>query len=265
MKVKVKWTDLTEDCFPEEIMLGEHDEALNTRIKEKVMIQIQEGKHASRKSRKVFRLIALAAAVAVLFTVSAYAAGLFNQKFTKASGTVSGEWIWRNEDGSVEVQKMEYPEAGYILTADETGSIPNRIELKANWLPSNTENVGKWGAYLHDDGGFEGPVPYGVAIFYAIPGFTAVLNGDVTIVKEENWGEYKVTELTASWHPEYGLGVQNFVLLQNEEHGYLISIGGGDDFETLEHIARELEVRDTGEPVEYNPDFNIGIMNVGRG
>ena len=265
MKVKVKWTDLADDCFPEELMLGEYDEALNERIKEKVMKQIQAGKHAAQKPRKVFRLVALVAVIAVLFTVTAYAAGLFNQRFTKASGAVSGEWIWRNDDGTVEVQKMEYPEAGYILTAEDTGAIPNRIELKANWLPSNTENVGKWGAYLHDDGGIDGPVPYGVAIYYAIPGFTAVLNGEVEIIKEETWENYKVTELTAAWNLEHGLGVQNFVLLKDEEHGYIISVGGGDDFETLEHIARELEVRDTGEPVEYNPDFNIGIMNVGRG
>ena len=37
MKVKVKWTDLADDCFPEELMLGEFDEALNERVKEKVM------------------------------------------------------------------------------------------------------------------------------------------------------------------------------------------------------------------------------------
>ena len=264
MKVNVKWTDLAEDCFPEELMLGDYDEALNARIKEKVMKQI-EGKHVAKKTGRVIRIVALVAILAVLFTVSAYATGLFSQKFTKANGTVSGEWIWHNEDGTQEVQKMNYPEAGYVLTAEDTGSIPNQIELKANWLPSNTENVGKWGAYLHDDGGFEGPVPYGVSIYYAIPGFTAVLNGDVEIIGEETWGEYKVTKLTAAWNLEYGLGVQNFILMKNEEHGYIISIGGGDDFETLEHIARELEVRDTGEPVKYDPNFNIGIMNIGRG
>ena len=264
MKVELKWTDLAEDCFPEELMLGEYDEALNARIKEKVMKQI-EGKHAKKKTGRVVRIVALVAVLAVLFTVSAYATGLFSQKFTKANGTVSGEWIWHNEDGTLEVQKMNYPEAGYVLTAEDTGSIPNRIELKANWLPSNTENIGKWGAYLHDDGGFEGPVPYGVAVYYAIPGFTAVLNGDVEILCEETWGEYKVTKLTAAWNLEYGLGVQNFILMKDEEHGYIISVGGGDDFETLEHIARELEVRDTGEPVNYDPNFNIGIMNIGRG
>ena len=265
MKAEVRWTDLAEDCFPEELMLGEYDEALSTRIKEKVMIKIEHERDRHQYARKTLRILPLVAILMVLLTVSAYASGLFSQKFTKASSTVSGEWVWHNEDGTVEVQKMNYPEAGYILTAEDTGTIPNRIELKANWLPSNQQIVGKWGAYIHDDGGSTGPVPYGVSVYYAIPGFTAVLNGDVNIIKEEIWENYKVTKLTASWHPEYGLGVQNFVLMKDEAKGYIIAVGGGDDFETLEHIARELEVRDTGEPVEYDPNFNIGIMNIGRG
>ena len=54
--------------------------------------------------RGVFLVLAIVTAViAVLFTVTAYAAGLFNQRFTKASGAVSGEWIWHNDDGTVEV------------------------------------------------------------------------------------------------------------------------------------------------------------------
>ncbi len=264
MKYELKWTVLAEDCFPEDIMLGEYDEALNTRIKEKVMKRMQEEMRRKKRYKRI-RVAVLAAVLTVIFTVTAYAAGLFGQKLAPAEGTVSGEWIWHNEDGSVEVQKMTYPDAGYILTAEDTGSIPNQIELKANWLPSMTENVGKWGAYLHDDGGTDGPIPYGVSVYYAIPGFTAVLNGEVNVIQEESWGNYKVTKLTASWHPEYGIGVQNFILLQDELRGYMISIGGGDSFETLEHIARELEVRDTGKPVEYDPDFNICIMNVGRG
>ena len=61
------------------------------------------------------------------------------------------------------------------------------------------------------------------------------------------------------------MGIQNFVLLRDEEHGYIISVGGNQSFETLEHMAKELEVRDTGVPVDYDPNFNIGIMNIGRG
>ena len=144
MKVKVKWTDLADDCFPEELMLGEYDEALNERIKEKVMKQIQAGKHAAQKPRKVFRFVALVAVIAVLFTVTAYAAGLFNQRFTKASGTVSGEWIWHNDDGTVEVQKMEYPEAGYVLTAEDTGCRATR-RTSANGAPICTTTAASTG------------------------------------------------------------------------------------------------------------------------
>ncbi len=214
MTYELKWTDLVEDCFPEDIMLGQNDDARNARIKERVMKRIQENNHRARKTRKTVRILALAAVLAALFAATAFAAGLFSQNFTKAAGTVSGEWVWRYEDGSTEVQKMEYPDAGYVLTAEDTGTLPNRIEIKANWLPGKTENVGKWGAYLHDDGGTEGPIPYDVSVYYAIPGFTAVLNGEVDIIKEEVWENYTVTELTAAWNLEYGLGVQNFVLLK---------------------------------------------------
>ncbi len=266
MNINVTWAELAEDCFSEELMLGETDKARDARIKETVMKHIQEEKRGrGTGARRVIRLVALVAVLATLFTVTAYATGLFNQKLTKASGTVSGTWTWHNEDGSVEVQRMNYPEAGYILTAEDTGLIPNKIELKANWLPSRTEQVGQWLPRIYDDGGFEGPVPYQICTHYAIPGFTLVLNGDCRIVKEETWENYQVTELSAAWNLEYGMGVQNFVLLRDEEHGYIISVGGDQSFETLEHMAKELEVRDTGVPVDYDPNFNIGIMNIGRG
>ena len=266
MKLKLTWADLAENCFSEELMLGENDFARNKRIKETVMKQIQEEKQgAGNHTRRVIRLVALVAVLATLFTVTAYAAGLFNQKLTKANGSVSGTWTWHNEDGSVEVQHMNYPEAGYILTAEDTGLIPNKIELKANWLPSRTEQMGQWLPMIRDEGGFEGPIPYQICTHYAIPGFTLVLNGDCRIVKEESWDNYQVTELSAAWNLEYGMGVQNFVLLRDEEHGYIISVGGDQSFETLEHMAKELEVRDTGVPVDYDPDINIGIMNIGRG
>lgn len=266
MKCKLTWAELAEDCFSEELMLGETDKARDARIKETVMKHIQEEKRGrGTGTRRVIRLVALVAVLATLFTVTAYAAGGFKQKLTPVSGTVSGTWTWHNADGSVEVQRMNYPEAGYILTAEDTGLIPNKIELKANWLPSRTDQVGQWLSLIRDEGGFEGPVPYQICTHYAIPGFTLVLNGECKIVKEETWENYQVTELSAAWNLEYGMGVQNFVLLRDEEHGYIISVGGDQSFETLEHMAKELEVRDTGVPVDYDPNFNIGIMNIGRG
>ena len=55
------------------------------------------------------------------------------------------------------------------------------------------------------------------------------------------------------------------MLLVSPDNGYMIRVGGGLDMETMEKIAQNLEVRILDEEVEYNPDYNIGIINVGRG
>ena len=51
----------------------------------------------------------------------------------------------------------------------------------------------------------------------------------------------------------------------NPEYGYMIRVAGGLSMETLEKIAQDLEVRILDEEVEYNADYNIGIINIGRG
>ena len=43
------------------------------------------------------------------------------------------------------------------------------------------------------------------------------------------------------------------------------SFSGTESMETMERIADELEIRTTDELVEFNPDYNIGIINIGRG
>jgi hypothetical protein len=45
-------------------------------------------------------------------------------------------------------------------------------------------------------------------------------------------------------------------------------VSGTDDLDTLEHIARELEIRDSGEPAFSGEDSaieSIGILDPGRG
>ena len=77
-----------------------------------------------------------------------------------------------------------------------------------------------------------------------------------------------VKELNVIWDPVGHAGALanvNYVILFSEEYGYLLTISGTADFETLEHIARELEIDVTDELYEYDPDFNIGILNLGRG
>ena len=82
------------------------------------------------------------------------------------------------------------------------------------------------------------------------------------VLPDPVYGTVVVTKLIN--HNPYW-GDDNYVLLFNPEHGYMIRVGGGLDMEIMEKIAQNLEVRITDEEVEYNPDYNIGIINVGRG
>ena len=54
---------------------------------------------------------------------------------------------------------------------------------------------------------------------------------------------------------------------KNAGRGYLVSICGTDDMETLRHIARELEIRESGTPYAPNDSVieSFGILEPGRG
>ena len=95
-----------------------------------------------------------------------------------------------------------------------------------------------------------------------MPDYQLVMMYPSEILEETTWGEYEVTKVLN--HNPYW-GDDNYVLLFSPEYGYLIRVGGSMDMETMEHIARELEVQITDEEIAYDPDFNIGIVNVGRG
>ena len=80
-----------------------------------------------------------------------------------------------------------------------------------------------------------------------------------------------MTELTSDYThctQHWAYEKANYVLLFNSEKGWLIMVSGTDDLETLEHIASELEIRDSGEPAfsgEDNAIESIGILDPGRG
>ncbi|MBO5570632.1 MAG: hypothetical protein J6A79_17115 [Clostridia bacterium] len=72
------------------------------------------------------------------------------------------------------------------------------------------------------------------------------------------------TNYTLRWNYERA----NFVLLFNIEQGWLVSITGTAPLETLEHIAFELEIRDSGEPAfsgENQVIEAMGMIDPGRG
>ena len=96
-----------------------------------------------------------------------------------------------------------------------------------------------------------------------------VLSGKAEIVEETDWGVWHVQKITSDYSESEmfaWMDKANYILLFDAERGYLLTVKGTSDMETLEHIARELEVRESDTP---NPPSDvaetISILEPGRG
>ena len=88
------------------------------------------------------------------------------------------------------------------------------------------------------------------------------------VVKEEDWGKLRITEIEQQTHykdPDGSPVTQRMLLLFDSSEGWFLSIGGRADFETLEHIAREMEVRTLDEIAEPSEGTNFYYLGVGVG
>lgn len=236
----------------------------------------EENMHlTNRKTRRVFRAVLLIAAALAALGITAYAAGVFSLHLEQPAEdeTVKVRYSVFAPDGTVgEGGDLEARNIGLVVGFE--GKAESEVEFRANWLPEGPKSVtgegrsADKGYYSFLDSYAADPydlIPYQVSVYYAYPGFKIIVQGDVDIVKEDVWGELEVTEFVET--QTYGEGqklVTNFVLLFSPNEGWLISVGGSEDFETLEHIARELDVRQTGvaprEPdLELNDFTTLGV------
>jgi hypothetical protein len=195
----------------------------------------------------------------------------------RKTGTAeTGYWRELDEQGKIlNEHKVSFPDAGMVLTFEGPAERKNQPEFRCFYLPSEANfgytDAEGWSEYLSDQG--EGAdIPYIVSAGNVRSGnHKRVINGEVTLVKEEDWDGWRVTELTSDYTSCTGRWAYeraNYVLLFNSEKGWLIQISGTADLETLEHIARELEIRDSGRPAFSGEDDaveSIGILDPGRG
>lgn len=274
MKYEIKWTDLAEDCYPEELMPGEYDKERDTRIKESVMKQIRK-EGGRRPAGKIVRLLPLVAALALLFTVTAYATGMFKIRLdpVKQGETVEGEWIERDEEGNITFQQTwKYDDAGMVFRF-EGETEPHRVQFKPGWLPSEPDisdvcprTEDSWYQYLgdqFDDEGTPENVPYIIGLLYCDPYKQVAILGETELVREGELAGYKLTEVRTGGS-KY-MAPQNYVILMDEENGYAITIVGSDSMEDLEHIGETLEVRQLDETVPFDPDNTAAMLAAGRG
>ena len=277
--MQIRISDLMDDCCPENVTPGSEDKAMARRIHESVMEKLgQPVQKPHRAVKRTFRTLLLVAVIATLLGTAAYAAGGYFMNLRKTDAPESGRWLELAADGSVlNESKLSYPDAGMVLTFEGPEQRSNVPEFRCWYLPSEANfgytDAEGWAMYLSDNG-TDREIPYIISAGSVRSGnHKRVINGEVTLVKEEDWGDWQVTELSSDYTNcsyRWAYDRANFVLLFNAEKGWLITVSGTDDLETLEHIARELEIRDSGErPYHEDASVNyvetIGLMDPGRG
>ena len=271
--MKLKISELCSGCCPEDVTLGTADAELAARIKAKTLKKI--GVQPARRRVRV-RTLLLAAVIAAFFGSAAYAIVRYNMNFQDVQDqdeVVSGRVLEISTDGEVlSDQTFYFPDASMVLSFTGPDESYNRPEFKANWLPSEPTSAnggGEWTDYLCNDG--KGNImPYLITSSNVNTGNSkGVLNGKTEIVKQENWDGWEITEISSdytecqsfcSWE------IVNYIFMFDPERGYLVRVCGTDSMETLEKIAENLEIRESGMPPFESPfSEEIGILDLGRG
>ena len=283
--MEIRISDLLEGCCPEAVALGTPDAALTQRVKKDVMNRIQIGNTRPRR-RNITRTLLLAAVIATLMTATAFAAGIFGMRreTVPADAIPSGYWRFYDDEGKlVEEQKLIYPDAGVVFTFTGPDRPRYQLEIKPGWLPEEehydscfrSDYTGDgWGNHF---GAFCSHDHIPCQIFaYEVDtgGRMSVLNAEPVTIEEETWGNWKVTKVVADYSStdwsslnKY-LSIVNYILMFDQEQGILAVIRGEDSMDTLEKIAKNLEIRETDTPVSQgNPldEIQIGMMDIGRG
>ena len=246
---------------------------MTERVKTQVFAELGLS-HASRRGN-FFRTALLVAVMASLFVGGAFAISRYFMNFEKSTEeSVRGYWTEYSEAGEIlEQQEHVFPDAGMVFNftgPEEQSGVP---EFRCFWLPEEPDEGGTdaegWTGYLALYGE-ESAFSYVINCRSARPnGSRLVLNGDVTVIKEEYWGDWYVLQLSSDYSGcklRWPSKKANYILLFDEQNGILVTIGGTSDIETLEHIAREMEIRNSGRKMpENNMDAGIGQIDIGRG
>ena len=118
--------------------------------------------------------------------------------------------------------------------------------------------------------------PYCVEVYYAPQfyndGAMILMYATPEEIMKEDWGEYQAMKFHAyqdipanEYREETHLDYY-FVILFNQSNGEIVVVSGTSDMETVEHVAKELQIRRTDEMVKSS-DFenNAVFIDVGQG
>lgn len=272
--MKIHVSDISSLCFPEDVNISRDDSEMRANIKARVRENIGETK--SVHTGRTLRTVLIVAAVATILTTAAFAISMYSLKSELTQDAVSGHRIELDENGNtLNSQKIDYPDAGMVLSVEGPQEEYNVPQFRCFWLPSEptagvTDSDG-WSSYLGNMG--EGAsIPYVISASNVNFGNTRyVLNGDVEVISEEYINNWYILQLTTDYT---GTGFvfennrANYMILFDEVRGFLVKIEGTLDMEVLEHIADELEITESNIPQSErynNYSEDIGYIDLRRG
>lgn len=250
------------------------------------------GKEKKHTVRTTGRLLAVAAVIGVFLALAvvAYAVGLFSFMHRPREESEKYSIKWENQSGEIVFDDFQYV---FKFSGPEEC---RGVRFKEGWLPfAPNENVNAW---AKDEDGWRTRLvsecapevdstsvnyqPYRVELFYT-PQFVddgaLILNyQNPEEIIEEQWGEYQVMKIHAMHHQDavdddrYDFHIPArdmnyyFVIMFHPEQGYIAIVSGTSDMETVEHVARELQFKQTDEIIRKE-DFinNCTFIDVGQG
>ena len=273
--MKIRITDLMADCCPEEAVIGNYDRRLAEKINRNVLQRISPANSRAIRNRRLPRAFLLAAALILSIGTIAFAVvgySMSHRKPAAEEGLVSGFRCEEVVDGKVwNSEILSFPDAGMVFTFACPGEMVNTPEFRCFWLPDEaTEGITDedgWTKRLFRDEGEK--ILYSIStVDYIRDGMQLVLSGDVEVTGEETWDDWQILKVTSDCsrlvYPTYDRA--NYILLYQEATGHLILIAGEAEMETLEHIAREMEIRESDIPAPASAgSLPVSSIDLARG
>lgn len=222
----------------------------------------------------------LAAALTALLSVTAYAVTSFTmqrEEIPEGEG-LAGRNTYADADGNIITDaKAVLPDAGMSFSFTGPEEARNVPQFRCFWLPDEPTygmtDADGWTQHLINDGdGCSNSIPYVIDIQNVPTGNSRyVISGRAEVVSEEDWGAWHVQMISSDYSGtsyDYENDRANYVLLFDASRGYLVTVCGTAELETLAHIARELEVRESNIPYVSVDDMvveSVSILEPGRG
>ena len=225
------------------------------------LLGFEEERMRTRKPVKIIiRAVLIAAILATLSIGAAYAMGLFTMEVrTPEEGEeLTGHYTYYDPAQQKDVtEETDLSNATLVLQLDGAGE-NHKVRFRPGWLPEEQEGYTLerycdeeaedqfyyYTCFFDRSQGGRG-VLYQIECHYARPGTIVYMDGEsAEVVKEEDWDTLHITEIEQVSRYIAADGSQTvyrYVLVFDPNAGWFVSIAGTADFETLEHIAREME------------------------